>query len=180
MTDAIIIEETSNWIKQVVIGCNFCPFAAKALQQKSIYYFVVKETNVKSSLETLVKQLHYLDEAETVETSFIIFPNHYKDFYTYLDLVDKAERLLLKEGYEGIYQLASFHPEYCFGGTDENDAANFTNRSLYPMLHILREDGITKALENFSNPENIPERNIGFARQKGLNYMQLLRFSCFK
>ncbi len=180
MAENVTIEQTANWIREVVIGCNFCPFAAKAMQQKSIHYFVVEETNVKHSLETLVKQLQFLDESPNIETSFIIFPNHYQDFYTYLDLVDKAERLLAKEGYEGVYQIASFHPNYCFAGAAENDAANYTNRSIYPMLHILREESITKALENFSDPDKIPERNISFAQRKGLNYMQLLRSSCFK
>jgi uncharacterized protein len=74
--------------------------------------------------------------------------------------------------------VASFHPDYCFEGSDENDAANYTNRSIYPMLHLLREESLERALETFPNPENIPNRNINFARKKGLAYMKLLREQC--
>ena len=127
-----------------------------------------------TALEALMKELHYLDKDEDIETSFIILPNNFADFTTYLNLVDMAEQLITKKNYEGVYQLASFHPQYCFAGEDKNDAANYTNRSPYPMLHILREDSITKALENFPDPESIPEKNIAFARSKGLAYMQEL------
>ena len=127
-----------------------------------------------TALEALMKELHYLDKDEDIETSFIILPNNFADFTTYLNLVDMAEQLITKKNYEGVYQLASFHPQYCFAGEDKNDAANYTNRSPYPMLHILREDSISKALENFPDPESIPEKNIAFARSKGLAYMQEL------
>ena len=112
------------------------------------------------------------------ETSFLLFANDFASFTEYLQLVKNAEQLLVQLNYEGIYQLASFHPDYCFAGSDENDPANYTNRSPYPMLHILREESITKALENFPDPESIPENNVQYARQKGLRYMQLLRAGC--
>jgi hypothetical protein len=92
--------------------------------------------------------------------------------------VKKSEKLLIKENYDGVYQIASFHPDYCFAGEDENDPANYTNRSIYPMLHILREESLTKALSLYPNPELIPQKNIDFARQKGLQYMQILRATC--
>jgi hypothetical protein len=93
-------------------------------------------------------------------------------------LVNLAEKLLFDKGYEGVYQVASFHPLYQFEGAQLDDAANYTNRSAYPMLHLLREISIDKALENFKSPENIPDSNINFAREKGLVYMKLLRDSC--
>ncbi len=86
-----------------------------------------------------------------------------------------SEKILKQKGYEGIYQVASFHPLYLFEGSVENDPANYTNRSVYPMLHLLREESIDKALENYKDPESIPERNILFAREKGLAYMKTLR-----
>jgi hypothetical protein len=173
-----IIEQTNNWIKSVVIDCNFCPFAAKALFNKSIGYTVKSNINMIESLEALKAELEKLDTDTNIETSFIIFENNFTDFDDYLGLVKKAEQLLTKENYDGIYQIASFHPDYCFNGSDESDAANYTNRSIYPMLHILREDSLTKALSLFPNPEEIPHNNIDFTRQKGLHYMQLLRASC--
>lgn len=175
MTDKIIIEQTRNWIKNVVVDCNFCPFAAKALLRKSIHYSVLPYSTLKNSLEVLLKELQHLDVTDELETTFIIFPVNYKTFASYLRLITKGEEVLTKNSYDGIYQLASFHPLYRFAGSSNKDAANYTNRSVYPMLHILREDSITKALVNFSHPETIPQRNIDFARQKGLNYMQLLR-----
>jgi uncharacterized protein len=84
-------------------------------------------------------------------------------------------RLQKKQGYEGVYQVASFHPNYLFAGSHENDAANYTNRSVYPMLHLLREEAVEKALEHYKDPETIPERNIQFAREKGLAYMKKLQ-----
>ncbi len=173
-----IIEQTTNWIKSVVIDCNFCPFAAKAILKKSIRYVIKSNSSMTDSLIALKEELDHLETDTEIETSFIIFPNNYNDFDDYLDLVKKAERLLTKENYDGVYQIASFHPKYCFAGEDENDAANFTNRSIYPMLHILREESLTKALSLYPNPELIPQHNIDFARQKGLQYMQMLRLAC--
>ena len=173
-----IIEQTTNWIKSVVIDCNFCPFAAKAILKKSIRYIIKSDANMIVSLNALKEELDYLETDTEIETSFIIFPNNFDDFDDYLDLVKKAEQFLIKKNYDGVYQIASFHPEYCFEGEDEDDAANFTNRSIYPMLHILREERLTKALSLYPNPELIPQHNIDFARQKGLQYMQMLRLAC--
>ena len=173
-----IIEQTEKWIKSVVIDLNFCPFAAKALLKKSVRYIVLKEVDVKQSLEALVQEFEYLSDHKDIETTFIIFANDFVDFKTYLQLVKKAENTLTKEDYDGIYQIASFHPDYCFDGSDSNDAANYTNRSIYPMLHVLREESLTKALALYPSPELIPEHNIALARQKGLQYMQMLRAAC--
>ena len=180
MTDELIIQQTQNWIKEVVIGCNFCPFAAKAMLKQNIRYTVLTSVNIQASLEHVAKEMLLLDDEPESETSFIIFANNFTSFSEYLLLVDKAEQLLSKTGYNGIYQLASFHPDYCFAGSDENDPANYTNRSIFPMLHFLREDSVTAALENFPSPEKIPQNNIYFAEQKGLLYMQMLRKGCIR
>lgn len=175
--EATVIAQTTKWIKSVVIDCNFCPFAAKAMRQKSIRYVVWEGTD-ESSLEKLGAELHFLDDAPDIETTFLIFPNNFGDFEDYLDFVELAEALNIEMDYEGIYQIASFHPDYCFEGADVDDPANFTNRSIYPMLHLLREESITNAVDNFPDPENIPERNIAFSQAKGLKYMQFLRANC--
>ncbi len=178
MTDEKMIEQTNNWIKSVVVDLNFCPFAAKPLLQKSIHYAIHHEATIVSSLDILEQELNFLTEHKEVETTFIIFPDAFSDFQSYLTLVKKATKILSKLNYDGIYQIASFHPEYCFEDSDNDDAANYTNRSIYPMLHILREESITKALTLFKHPEEIPERNFNLAREKGLHYMKLLRASC--
>ncbi|MEP6796151.1 MAG: DUF1415 domain-containing protein [Saprospiraceae bacterium] len=179
LSDDIIVTQTVAWIKSVVIGCNFCPFAAKALLRKSIRYVVLPNATVEAALETLAREFQFLDVSEDVETTLIILPNDFTDFDSYLDLVGIAEEFVSLQGYEGVYQIASFHPEYCFEGSDKDDPANYTNRSVYPMLHILREESITQAIENYPDPEGIPKRNIEYANQKGLRYMQLLRAACF-
>lgn len=178
MNHSVIIQQTEKWIKSVVIDLNFCPFAAKAVLKKSIRYLVLNDVDIKKSLEILLSEFQFLDVHEEIETTFIIFETNFTDFKAYLQLVKKSEQMLAKEHYEGIYQVASFHPDYCFAGEDSNDAANYTNRSIYPMIHLLREDSITKALALYPNPESIPEHNIALARQNGLQYMQMLRLAC--
>lgn len=180
MTDSTIITQTTQWINSVVIGCNFCPFAAKAVLRKSIRYVVLPEATLESSLDAVMSELRYLDRTEDIETTLIIFPNHFADFEEYLDLADLAEDLSVEQGYEGVYQIASFHPDYCFAEADVDDPANYTNRSPYPMLHLLREDSVSKAVDHFIDPEGIPERNIAFAQEKGLKYMQMLRAACLE
>lgn len=174
-----IIEQTTNWIKSVVIDCNFCPFAAKAVLQKSIRYRIEENANLEKALLSLQEELAFLEANKKYETGFIIFPYNFSKFEDYLDLVHLAEQVLDALDLTGIYQLASFHPEYIFDGSTEEDPANYTNRSIYPMLHVLREDSVENALRLFTHPELIPENNINFARKKGLAYMQALRLACF-
>ncbi|MCC6280937.1 MAG: DUF1415 domain-containing protein [Saprospiraceae bacterium] len=180
LNSSTIIAQTTQWINSVVIGCNFCPFAARAMLRKSIRYVVLPEATMESALEAFAGELRHLDRMEEVETTLVIFPGHFADFEDYLDLVEMAEDLSAEQGYDGVYQVASFHPEYCFAGTKDDDPTNYTNRSPYPMLHLLREASITKVLEHYADPEGIPERNMAFAREKGLQHMQLLRAACLE
>jgi len=175
MTSEQIIDRTKKWIVDVVIGCNLCPFAANVVRQQTIYYKVEVSTDMDACLASFAFEMERLDNDATIETSFLIFPNAFKKFGEYLSLVSHAEKLLNGKGYEGIYQVASFHPLYLFAGSTENDPANYTNRSIYPMLHLLREESIDKALEHYKSPESIPARNINFVREKGLSYMKILR-----
>jgi len=179
-TTATIVDQTKKWIARVVIGCNFCPFAARELKRNSIHFQVEVSGDLNVCVRSFMHECIRLDKDDTIETSLLIFPNAFQTFDDYLDLLALAERELRKAGYEGIYQVASFHPLYRFAGSRENDAANYTNRSVYPMLHLLREQTIEKALQNYGAPEQIPERNILFAYDKGLEYMKMLRNSCLE
>jgi uncharacterized protein len=174
-----VITETLSWITKVVVGCNFCPFAAREVKRGSIHYEVVRTEQVAEILQSLSREFDRLDNDESIETTLIILPGQFLSFGSYLDMIDLCEEFLADQDYEGVYQIASFHPEYVFEGEEVDDPANYTNRSLYPMIHILRESSITNALENFDHPERIPQKNIEFARKKGLAQMQLLRESCF-
>ncbi len=179
ISDNNIIDQTKKWISNVVIGLNFCPFAAKPTKQNSIDYIVENSLQIKDVLKTLILECNRLLENPSTETSFIILPNGFDSFLHYLDLIDLCEQLIEKEGLEGVFQIASFHPLYLFAGTPETDAANYTNRSPYPMLHILREDSLDKALEAYPDSSQIPEKNVLLAREKGLAFMKTLRNSSF-
>lgn len=181
MKDELVIRQTEKWIKTVVVDLNFCPFAAKVLFQKSIRYNVIQgKAGHPLVLDTLLDEWQYLDANPNIETSFLILNESFENFADYLQLIKKAERFLEKNNYDGIYQLASFHPDYFFSGSHEDDPANYTNRSPYPMIHLIREESLAKALSVYPHPEKIPDNNITLAHQKGLHYMQLLRLACFE
>ena len=172
------ISQTKKWITDVVIGCNFCPFAAREVKQDRVHYEITGTNELAVALELLIGECRRLDENANVETTLLIFSQGFASFDAYLDLVSLAEQTLKHHRYEGVYQVASFHPLYCFDGEEEDDAANYTNRSPYPMLHLLREESIEKALEKYPDPDSIPGRNIEFARKKGEAYMRALRDAC--
>ena len=174
------IEHTENWVKQVIMKYNLCPFARQEVERASIRYVAVEEHKSKAVLQALLAECALLDEQPAVETTLVILPRGFEGFYAYLDLVDLADQALFDQGYEGKYQLASFHPDYCFDGEAQDDAANYTNRSPYPTLHIIREASMEKALANYSDPESIPERNIAFARRKGSDFFVKLLAECHK
>ena len=173
-----IIVQTKKWITDVVIGCNFCPFAAKEIKKQTVHYQVENRNNKAASLDAFLQECIRLDEDEDIVTTLLIFPDGFQQFDDFLDLLAAAEDLLIQNNYEGVYQVASFHPQYIFGGAPVNDAANYTNRSVYPMLHLLREVQMDEALERYPNPNNIPDNNILFAREKGVQYMKMLRDAC--
>ncbi len=173
-----VIEQTRKWILEVVIGCNFCPFASRVMKKKSIHYQVEFSGELALCLQAFLQECLRLDKDLEIDSTLVIFPHSFEQFDDFLDAVSLAERLLIQNGYEGIYQVASFHPLYCFDNSPVNDAANYTNRSIHPMLHLLRERQIEEALLNYPNPEQIPDKNIIFAREKGELYMRMLRESC--
>lgn len=175
-----IIAQTKKWIVDVVVGCNFCPFAAREVKRDSILFEVLENASKPLVLAGLRKTLEQLDKNPDIETAFLILPQHFHSFPVYLRLVTAAETLLRKEGYEGIYQVASFHPGYLFAGSNPSDPANYTNRSPYPMLHLLREASVSRVVDAHPNPHAIPETNTAFARQKGLAYMAALREACMQ
>lgn len=174
-----VIQHTQKWLETVVIAHNFCPFAKHELIKNSIRFEVVNHKSIELCLEALVVACEVLDDDPAVETVLIIIPNGFADFEEYLDLLDISDRLLEARRYEGIYQLASFHPEYCFDDAAPDDPANYTNRSPYPMLHLLREDTIERSLKNIDEPEAIPQKNIERARSLGLSVLQKQLEDCF-
>ena len=175
----LIINQTKKWINEVVIGCGFCPFASKVMRDRKVHFRMEDTETLSICLEAFLQECERLDKDVSIETTIIIMPNSFEQFSNYLDFIALVEKLLTKHHYDGVYQVASFHPDYCFEGESPDDASNYTNRSPYPMLHILRESSITQAVMQHANADEIPKRNINFAREKGAAYMKMLRDSCF-
>ncbi|GAA5137358.1 DUF1415 domain-containing protein [Thalassotalea piscium] len=167
-----IAYQTKEWISQIIVGLNFCPFAKKELVNNSIYYYVAHQPKLKKLVQEFNEQCLFLYNHPEIETSLLIFPTGFADFQRYLELVDYCNDLIVSEGYEGVFQVASFHPMYCFEGEDYDDAANYTNRSPYPTIHLIREKSMEKVLAVYKQPEKIPENNIRLARQKGHQFFE--------
>ncbi len=178
ITDEQVIQYTKNWVEKVVIGCNFCPFAAREVTRGGAHYAIVRTDDIEQSLLSVIQECERLDTTEEIGTTLLIFPDHFGKFDAFLDLLSFSEALLEEHDYEGIYQIASFHPHYRFADVQANDPSNYTNRSPYPMLHLLRESSIDKALENYPDPEGIPDRNIAYAKAQGLAQMKALLSAC--
>ncbi len=172
------IKETITWLTGFVIEHNICPFAKREYDQNTIRYCVIDTADITESLTSLIMECLHLDSHREITTTLLILPNGFDNFDDFLDLLAFAEELLIEQGYEGVYQIASFHPDYCFQDVSPDDPANYTNRSPYPMLHVLRESSIEAALKSFPHPEKIPERNIQYTRQLGHSTLQKLLSAC--
>ncbi len=164
------IAQTKAWLEHVVIGFNFCPFAKKEFVNNTIEYSVIDTSDFTQCIDGVIEQFELLDNNNQIETSLVILVNGFDSFERYLDLVDEAQWKLERLGYQGKYQLASFHPDYVFEGEDPNSASHFTNRSPLPVIHVIREESMAKVLSVYKDPESIPENNIAFAEAKGSEF----------
>jgi hypothetical protein len=177
--DQQLIAATQTWLKTIIIEYTICPFAKRELERGSIRFSINHDTEIENCLLNLMLECDRLDTDSSIETTLLIYDSAFTAFDDYLDFLELAETLMCEQGYEGIYQLASFHPDYCFEGSARDDPANYTNRSPYPMLHLLRETSIERAVATYPHPENIPQRNIELTRELGLAKMQALLAACY-
>ena len=164
------LEETTRWLEKAVIGLNLCPFA-KAVHSKGQIRWVLSDTTEPMALlELLVHELQHLAAAdpESVDTTLIVHPHAMGDFMDFNDFLGVAEDALAELNLDGVLQIASFHPQFQFAGTDIDDITNATNRSPYPTLHLLREDSVERAVAAFPEAEDIFERNIDTLQRLGL------------
>lgn len=169
-----IKENSLNWVLSFVIELNLCPFAKKVITDNTLGIKVSLAQKLEPALEAVMSAVGDLDRHTDEETTLLIFPSMFHNFLDYLDFVSLAEKLLSMQGYNGVYQLATFHPEYCFADIEQDDVSNYTNRSPYPMIHILKEDSIEKAIGFYGNTESIPEKNILLMHQLGLSKIKQL------
>jgi hypothetical protein len=166
---AAVIAATETWLEKAVIGLNLCPFAKAVHVRKQIRYVVSEADTPEALLSLLMDELQHLSDtdAETVDTTLIIHPNVLGDFEDYNEFLDVADAALEDMDLVGELQVASFHPDYQFADTHPNDIDNYTNRSPYPTLHLLREDSVEKAVEAFPEAAQIFEKNIATLRKLG-------------
>ena len=168
-----IIAETHAWITHAVVGLNLCPFA-RAVQVKNQIRCVVSEaTHIDALMAQLCEEMHFLAEADPakVETTLLIHPQVLTDFLDFNDFLELADAALEELGYDGVLQVASFHPRYQFAGTKSDDVTNFTNRSPYPILHLLREASVAQAVDTFPDVSGIFQKNMATLRRIGKTKM---------
>jgi uncharacterized protein len=170
MDDESVIERTQAWITSMVIGLNLCPFAKRVFDEGKIRYTVTNVTSDIALLEILTNEIEVLCRSPItdIETTLLIHPKALPNFLDYNDFLSVVDEQIEDMGSRGVVQVASFHPEYRFAGTQENSAENYTNRSPYPMLHLLREESVTKVAANPEELLQIPQRNIELLRAMGI------------
>ncbi len=163
------------WLENVVVGLNLCPFAARPLREQRVRLCISSAREELELLTELQLELTRLSEtpAAELETTIIAIPQMLADFADYNDFLDRVDDLLIEYEWEGEYQVASFHPHYQFADTQPDDAENLTNRSPYPLLHLLREDSVEAAVDGHPDPARIPQDNI--ERMRALGAEQRLR-----
>ena len=155
-------QHVRRWLKEFVVGLKLCPFAKPVLASDSLRISVCESDELTQVAQLFMDELDLIRKAPESEiaTTLLVMPIALNDFEEYLSFLDNAENLVEDMGFDGIIQLASFHPDYLFDGEPADAASHFTNRSPYPMIHFLREEMMERVLEDCPNPEQIPQRNI--------------------
>jgi hypothetical protein len=169
-----IVDATRRWLADFVIGLNLCPFAAAPFRTDRVFYRVVNSNDIEGIFEAVLDVLRVLvdDGGSAWETALVITPAGLEQFDTYLDAVALIEDAVVEVGLEGEIQVASFHPAYRFEGAPADDPANYTNRSPYPMMHLIREPELEAVLRKFDGAEQIPRRNVERLRALGIEGIQ--------
>jgi len=160
--DQQIIDDINQWLDDVVIGLDLCPFAARPRREKRVRIAVSHAADEETLLNDLQAELEHLSDTpvEELETTLLAIPDMLENFEDYNDFLDAVELWVEQFGWEGELQVASFHPQYQFAGTEPEDAGNLTNRSPWPLLHIIREDSLEQAIAHHPDIDAIPARNV--------------------
>ena len=167
------------WVETVVVDLDLCPFAGRELRRERIRFAVTPATTEAELLASLQTELETLDTHPDIETTLLVHPRVLQDFDDYNEFLDSADDLLGRLGMVGTFQVASFHPHYRFAGTAAEDVENYTNRSPYPMLHLLREASLGRAIESHPDTERIPLDNIALMKRLGAERLKRLWNACF-
>jgi hypothetical protein len=169
LSEQDVLAATRRWLMQAVIGLNLCPFAKVVYSKGQVRFAVSDADSAVQVLARLGEELEALMAAEPAvhDTTLLVTPHCLHEFLDFNDLVRQGERMIRKKGFEGVVQLASFHPDYRFADLEGDDLANCTNRSPYPTLHLLREASVEKAVQAFADPQAIYGANIRTLRELG-------------
>ena len=173
-----ISNSVKKWVEDMVVGLNLCPFAKRELLAGRVRFFVSEAESEEQLLMDLHSELNMLNAEDGIETTLLIHPAVLQNFSEYNQFLDYAEGLLVELELEGVYQIASFHPDYQFAETEPDDVENYTNRAPYPVLHLIREQSLERAVANYPNPEQIPERNVALLRDLGREKILALLKGC--
>ena len=179
VNDEKTVRPVRQWVETMVVGMNLCPFAKRELVKNRVRFVTTTSTTQEQLLMALQAELELLNTDPSVETTLLIHANVLQDFHDYNQFLGYADSLLVEMGLEGIYQIASFHPHYQFDGTKPDAAENYTNRSPYPMLHLIREASLERAIADYPEVDQIPEQNIALMNELGQDKLQELLKSCF-
>ncbi|HUX82538.1 MAG TPA: DUF1415 domain-containing protein [Halothiobacillus sp.] len=174
-----IIATVRNWVETLVVGLNLCPFAKRELVKDRVRFFVSDAVDEEQLLVDLENELTLLSQNDAIETTLLIHPGVLQDFFDFNQFLTRAETRLRQLKLKGVFQIASFHPEYQFGGTEPDDTENYTNKSPYPVLHLIREASLDQAIANYPDADLIPERNIELLEEMGRDRMRMLLQGCF-
>jgi uncharacterized protein len=176
----LAIAETRAWVERVVIGLNLCPFAKAPQVKGQVRYVATDACEAEGLLAALIGELHRLAEApeSSIETTLLIHPHALRDFMDFNDFLGLAEDAVAQLGFEGLIQVASFHPHYQFAGSTPDDPGNATNRSPHPTLHLLREASVARAVEAFPEAATIFEANIDTMHRLGAEGWAALQRRC--
>jgi hypothetical protein len=169
LREAMVVEDTRRWVQRAVIGLNLCPFAKSVEVKQQVRYVVSNATSAKPLLADLKRELLGLAAADpqVLDTTLLIAPEAFAEFLDFNDLLARADRLLAELDLDGVLQIASLHPRYQFADTETDDITNYTNRSPYPTLHLLREESVDRAVAAFPNPVTIFETNMNTMQRLG-------------
>lgn len=172
----LAIDATKSWVEQVVVAYALCPFARVPFQRDTIRYVCTAAEDHRAVKTIFLSECKRLEDypADELSTTLLILTDGFTDFFGYWDLVSQAENWLEEAGYTGIFQVASFHPDYIFAEAELHAAQNYTNRSPWPMLHLIREAQLEAAIESHSDIEAIPQRNIELMEAKGQAHWEAL------
>lgn len=164
-----IITDTRDWVVKAVIGLNLCPFAKSVHVNERIRYVVSDATEPEQLLKDLARELLALNRAdpEDVDTTLLIHPGVLADFLEFNDFLEAADALIEELELDGVLQIADFHPDYQFDGTTVDDIGNYSNRSPYPTLHLLREDSIERAVQTMPDTASIYDNNLETLQRLG-------------